>query len=126
MWRLVAHVSGEGVLAIAHFSCVYAGRRLTALQKRSFWRDAETNTRDACATRRDAHGILSVFWAFVVAFEPVSDTDQPKGELVIQTIAMPKDTNRDGDIFGGWLIWQMNLGTAILAEKVAKARVVTV
>ena len=100
--------------------------RLTALQKRSFWRDAETNTRDACATRRDAHGILSVFWAFVVAFEPVSDTDQPKGELVIQTIAMPKDTNRDGDIFGGWLISQMDLGSAILAAKVAKARVVTV
>jgi len=52
--------------------------------------------------------------------------DQPKGELVIQTIAMPKDTNRDGDIFGGWLISQMDLGSAILASKVAKARVVTV
>jgi len=56
----------------------------------------------------------------------MSDTDQPKGELVIQTIAMPKDTNRDGDIFGGWLISQMDLGSAILAAKVAKARVVTV
>lgn len=52
--------------------------------------------------------------------------DQPKGELVIQTIAMPKDTNRDGDIFGGWLVAQMDLGSAILAAKVAKARVVTV
>ena len=52
--------------------------------------------------------------------------DQPRGELVIQTIAMPKDTNRDGDIFGGWLISQMDLGSAILAAKVAKARVVTV
>jgi acyl-CoA thioesterase YciA len=46
--------------------------------------------------------------------------------LVIQTIAMPKDTNRDGDIFGGWLVAQMDLGSAILAAKVAKARVVTV
>ena len=51
--------------------------------------------------------------------------DEPKGELVIQTIAMPKDTNRDGDIFGGWLVSQMDLGSAILAGKVAKSRVVT-
>jgi acyl-CoA thioesterase YciA len=52
--------------------------------------------------------------------------DKPNGELVIQTIAMPKDTNRDGDIFGGWLISQMDLGSAILATKIAQARVVTV
>ena len=52
--------------------------------------------------------------------------DQPKGELVIQTIAMPKDTNRDGDIFGGWLVSQMDLGSAILAGQIAKSRVVTV
>ena len=52
--------------------------------------------------------------------------DQPEGELVIQTIAMPKDTNRDGDIFGGWLVSQMDLGSAILAGKVANSRVVTV
>jgi len=52
--------------------------------------------------------------------------DQPQGELVIQTIAMPKDTNRDGDIFGGWLVSQMDLGSAILAGQIAKSRVVTV
>ncbi|MDQ2825202.1 MAG: acyl-CoA thioesterase [Verrucomicrobiota bacterium] len=52
--------------------------------------------------------------------------DQPKGELVIQTIAMPKDTNPNGDIFGGWLMSQMDQGSGILAAKVAKARVVTV
>jgi len=56
----------------------------------------------------------------------MNSVDQPKGELVIQTIAMPKDTNRDGDIFGGWLASQMDLGSAILAGKVAKSRVVTV
>jgi len=54
------------------------------------------------------------------------EVEQPQGELVIQTIAMPKDTNRDGDIFGGWLVSQMDLGSAILAGKVAKGRVVTV
>ena len=56
----------------------------------------------------------------------MAETEQPRGELVIQTIAMPKDTNRDGDIFGGWLVSQMDLGSAILAGKVAKGRVVTV
>ena len=56
----------------------------------------------------------------------MNESDQPKGELVIQTIAMPKDTNRDGDIFGGWLVSQMDLGSAIIAGKVAKGRVVTV
>ncbi|MDQ3120155.1 MAG: acyl-CoA thioesterase [Verrucomicrobiota bacterium] len=53
-------------------------------------------------------------------------SDEPKGELVIQTIAMPKDTNPNGDIFGGWLMSQMDLGSGILAAKTAKARVVTV
>jgi acyl-CoA thioesterase YciA len=52
--------------------------------------------------------------------------DQPQGELVIQTIAMPKDTNPSGDIFGGWLMSQMDLGSSILAAKTAKARVATV
>ncbi len=52
--------------------------------------------------------------------------EEPKGELVIQTIAMPKDTNPNGDIFGGWLMSQMDLGSGILAAKTAKARVVTV
>ena len=56
----------------------------------------------------------------------MSQSEQPQGELVIQTIAMPKDTNRDGDIFGGWLVSQMDLGSAILAGKIAKSRVVTV
>ena len=52
--------------------------------------------------------------------------NEPRGELVIQTIAMPKDTNPNGDIFGGWLTSQMDLGSGILAAKTAQARVVTV
>jgi len=52
--------------------------------------------------------------------------NQPKGELVIRTIAMPKDTNPNGDIFGGWIMSQMDLGSGILAAKTAKTRVVTV
>jgi len=53
-------------------------------------------------------------------------SDEPKGELVIQTIAMPRDTNPSGDIFGGWLMSQMDLGGSILAARTAKSRVVTV
>src|SRR5215467_10847465 len=52
-------------------------------------------------------------------------SDRPKGELVIQTIAMPSDTNPNGDIFGGWVTSQMDLGSGILAAKTAQARVVT-
>src|SRR5467141_5097408 len=52
-------------------------------------------------------------------------SERPKGELVIQTIAMPRDTNSNGDIFGGWVTSQMDLGSGILAAKTAQARVVT-
>lgn len=50
----------------------------------------------------------------------------PKGELVIKTIAMPKNTNRYSDIFGGWLVSQMDLGGAIMAHKCSKDRMTTV
>ncbi len=52
--------------------------------------------------------------------------EEPQGQLVIQTIAMPRDTNPNGDIFGGWLMSQMDLGSGILASKTARTRVVTV
>ena len=45
----------------------------------------------------------------------MSEAAPTRGELVIQTIAMPKDANRNGDIFGGWVVSQMDLGGAILA-----------
>ena len=50
----------------------------------------------------------------------------PVGEVVIRTIAMPADANANGDIFGGWLISQMDLGGAILARGTAHCRVTTV
>ena len=51
---------------------------------------------------------------------------EARGELAVRTLAMPADTNPAGDIFGGWLVSQMDLGGAILASKISKARVVTV
>jgi acyl-CoA thioesterase YciA len=50
----------------------------------------------------------------------------PLGEVVIRTIAMPGDANANGDIFGGWLISQMDLGGAILARGTTHGRVTTV
>jgi acyl-CoA thioesterase YciA len=50
----------------------------------------------------------------------------PSGEQVIRTIAMPKDTNANGDIFGGWLVSQMDIGGAILAKQTSKSRIATV
>ncbi|MFC0225843.1 acyl-CoA thioester hydrolase YciA [Serratia aquatilis] len=50
----------------------------------------------------------------------------PSGELVLRTLAMPADTNANGDIFGGWLMSQMDIGGAILAKEIAEGRVVTV
>ena len=48
------------------------------------------------------------------------------GDLVLRTIAMPKDTNFNGDIFGGWLLSQMDLGGCVAARKISKSRVTTV
>lgn len=55
-----------------------------------------------------------------------SSSAAPRGELVIRTIAMPADANGNGDIFGGWLMSQMDLGGAILARTTARSRVTTV
>lgn len=51
---------------------------------------------------------------------------KPSGDLVLQTIAMPKDTNANGDIFGGWLVSQMDLAGGVAASKRARGRVATV
>lgn len=56
----------------------------------------------------------------------LSSSEQPRGELVIRTIAMPADTNSNGDMFGGWMVSQMDLGGAILARNLAKSRITTV
>ncbi len=50
----------------------------------------------------------------------------PRGEITIQTLAMPSDTNANGDIFGGWLVSQMDLAAGVLAKKIARGRVATV
>ena len=50
----------------------------------------------------------------------------PVGNLLLRTLAMPGDTNPAGDIFGGWIMSQMDISGAILAREIANGRVVTV
>ncbi len=56
----------------------------------------------------------------------MTDAAAPTGEITLQTIAMPADTNANGDIFGGWLMAQMDLGASVLARRRAGGRVATV
>lgn len=51
---------------------------------------------------------------------------QPSGMLVLRTLAMPRDTNPSGDIFGGWILSQMDVAGGLMASEVSKGRVVTV
>ncbi|UVO27466.1 acyl-CoA thioesterase [Bradyrhizobium arachidis] len=57
---------------------------------------------------------------------PLDNPTGPTGDLCIRTLAMPADTNANGDIFGGWLLSQMDVGGGVFASKVAKSRTVTV
>jgi len=51
---------------------------------------------------------------------------KPEGRLTTRTLAMPSDTNPAGDIFGGWVLSQMDIAAGICAGQRAQSRVVTV
>ncbi len=59
------------------------------------------------------------------ASAPLSD-EEPRGELTVRLIAMPSDTNANGDIFGGWVLSQMDQAGGIAAVEQAQGRVVTI
>jgi acyl-CoA thioesterase YciA len=54
------------------------------------------------------------------------DLEQPNGEPTVRLIAMPADTNANGDIFGGWVLSQMDQAGGIAAAERARGRVVTI
>ncbi|NCF09928.1 MAG: acyl-CoA thioesterase [Gammaproteobacteria bacterium] len=56
----------------------------------------------------------------------MSDDDAPRGELMLRTLAMPADTNPAGDIFGGWVLAQMDIAGGIAAAEATHGRVATV
>jgi len=55
-----------------------------------------------------------------------SRPDLPSGRPLLRTIAMPADTNPAGDIFGGWIMSQMDIAGGILAREITSSRIVTV
>lgn len=57
---------------------------------------------------------------------PSQTSAEPSGELTVRTIAMPADTNANGDIFGGWVLSQMDQAGGIAGVDRAQGRVVTV
>jgi len=52
--------------------------------------------------------------------------ETPNGALTLRTVAMPSDVNVNGDIFGGWVLSQMDVASAIIAAERAEGRVTTV
>src|ERR1700744_2682904 len=57
---------------------------------------------------------------------PAVTETEPCGDLCTRTLAMPADTNQNGDIFGGWLLAQMDISGGVFAAKITKSRNVTV
>ena len=58
--------------------------------------------------------------------ESAKQETKPQGELAIRTVAMPGDTNPNGDIFGGWVLSQMDMAGGMIATRRAQGRVATV
>ncbi len=58
--------------------------------------------------------------------EPDAQPERPRGELAIRTLAMPADANPSGDIFGGWVLSQMDIAGGIVASQRARGRLATV
>ena len=56
----------------------------------------------------------------------MDNVKQPRGQLSIRTLAMPADTNANGEIFGGWIVSQMDLAGAFVAKAYTPSRIVSV
>ena len=54
------------------------------------------------------------------------DVREPRGDLTTRTLAMPADANPSGDIFGGWVLSQMDIAAGLCAAQRTRGRVATV
>ena len=52
--------------------------------------------------------------------------ETPAGILMLRTMSMPADANPNGDVFGGWIMSQMDAGGAMMAYEMCQGKVVTV
>ena len=62
--------------------------------------------------------------SFMTALD--DDKPTPRGELTLQIIPLPSDTNANGDVFAGWLVKQMDLAAATMAGRISQGRNATV
>ncbi len=60
-----------------------------------------------------------------MAEDVIEEQVEERGEPAVRTLAMPADTNPSGDIFGGWVLAQMDLAAGIVAAQRAQGRVAT-
>jgi acyl-CoA thioesterase YciA len=75
----------------------------------------------------DKLGIISFLVVLEINLTTPSPLGQaPKGQLLLRTLSMPADTNANGDIFGGWIMSQLDLAGGILAKEISGGRIVTV
>jgi acyl-CoA thioesterase YciA len=56
----------------------------------------------------------------------MSTSSEPRGQLSLRTLAMPRDANPSGDIFGGWVLSQMDIAAGMMASQRSHGRVATV
>ncbi len=56
----------------------------------------------------------------------MSTSGEPRGQLSLRTLAMPRDANPSGDIFGGWVLSQMDIAAGMMATQRSHGRVATV
>jgi len=54
------------------------------------------------------------------------DKPAPRGDLVLQIVPLPSDTNTNGDVFAGWLVKQMDIAAATMAGRISQGRNATV
>lgn len=54
------------------------------------------------------------------------DKPNPRGQLALQVVPLPSDTNANGDVFAGWLVKQMDMAAATTAGRISKGRNATV
>ncbi len=56
----------------------------------------------------------------------MADQTEPTGELLLRTMPMPADTNSNGDIFGGWIMSQMDIAGGMMSKEIMRGRCATV
>ena len=56
----------------------------------------------------------------------INHSEYPEGELLLRTSPMPRDTNANGDIFGGWIMSQMDIAGGMMAIEITSGRAVTI